>query len=147
MAGCVEVSETKIRLSKANIRRLYDSGDSGGPLMIKLDDAYLQIGVVSFGLDCAYKSYAPDVFARLSYFSGWIESATNGEVITVDPTREVVGPNSNSTEAVEKEQRASRRRRRNLGFSIGGGVLLLLLLCCCIGSYFFIRRRDSTGRR
>jgi hypothetical protein len=48
--------------------------DSGGPLIIKGDDANsdLQVGVVSWGLGCASDSF-PGVYARVSRGYEWIQ--------------------------------------------------------------------------
>lgn len=49
------------------------SGDSGGPLMLQdVDDGYtVQIGVVSFGNDCAVKNY-PGIYTNLANYYNWI---------------------------------------------------------------------------
>lgn len=46
-------------------------GDSGGPLVCKLNETWLQIGIVSWGRGCAQPLY-PGVFANVSYFLNWI---------------------------------------------------------------------------
>lgn len=49
-------------------------GDSGGPLVLLGGRAplrYHQIGIVSFGMDCAMKGY-PGVYARVTSYLGWI---------------------------------------------------------------------------
>ncbi|XP_021928759.1 brachyurin-like [Zootermopsis nevadensis] len=50
------------------------SGDSGGPLVIEIDDAYTQIGVVSFGAAAGCELGYPDGFARVTSFLDWIET-------------------------------------------------------------------------
>jgi len=52
-------------------------GDSGGPLLVEGSNGYTQLGIVSFGQDCAL-SYG--VYTRLSEFDGWISGITG-----VDP--------------------------------------------------------------
>ena len=48
-------------------------GDSGGPLQCQNKDGkWYQVGVVSWGLPCAYAN-VPDVFTRVAYFHEWIE--------------------------------------------------------------------------
>jgi len=49
------------------------SGDSGGPLMLQdYEDGHIvQIGIVSFGNDCALKNF-PGVYTRLSKYYHWI---------------------------------------------------------------------------
>ncbi|KAF6198856.1 hypothetical protein GE061_006879 [Apolygus lucorum] len=49
-------------------------GDSGGPLQLPLSNPYCmysQIGVTSFGIECA--SNYPGVFTRVSHYVPWIE--------------------------------------------------------------------------
>jgi hypothetical protein len=51
-------------------------GDSGGPLVTKaLDGEYRQIGVVSFGRQCALKD-TPGVYSRVSAFQDWLQTNT-----------------------------------------------------------------------
>ncbi|XP_055968292.1 serine protease 38 [Sorex fumeus] len=47
-------------------------GDSGGPFVCKIDNSWVQIGVVSWGRTCANPTY-PAVFARVTHFSDWIK--------------------------------------------------------------------------
>ena len=48
-------------------------GDSGGPLaVLGQDGSYSQIGIVSWGRDCASPGY-PGVYTRLTSLLGWIE--------------------------------------------------------------------------
>lgn len=46
-------------------------GDSGGPMMIASQDAYQQIGVVSFGYGCAQAGY-PGVYTYVPNYINWI---------------------------------------------------------------------------
>ncbi|XP_054440029.1 serine protease 38 [Pteronotus mesoamericanus] len=46
-------------------------GDSGGPLVCELNRVWVQIGIVSWGRGCLFPVY-PAVYARVSYFSTWI---------------------------------------------------------------------------
>ncbi|XP_050931475.1 tryptase [Lates calcarifer] len=46
-------------------------GDSGGPLVTKLDDSWVQSGVVSFGEGCAVPNI-PGVYTRVSKYEEWI---------------------------------------------------------------------------
>ncbi|NP_001291304.1 serine protease 38 precursor [Rattus norvegicus] len=46
-------------------------GDSGSPLVCKVNQTWLQIGIVSWGRGCAQPLY-PGVFANVSYFLNWI---------------------------------------------------------------------------
>lgn len=49
------------------------NGDSGGPLVLESNNA--QVGIVSFGFPCAFGF--PDVYARVSSYISWINSATS----------------------------------------------------------------------
>ncbi|KAF6776365.1 hypothetical protein AHF37_09373 [Paragonimus kellicotti] len=55
-------------------------GDSGGPLMCQdeTDKRWYQIGVVSFGKECAAKE-APGIYSRVSKGLPWITSVINSE--------------------------------------------------------------------
>ncbi|TRY59601.1 hypothetical protein DNTS_003884, partial [Danionella cerebrum] len=46
-------------------------GDSGGPMVIKQGSAWVQAGVVSFGLGCAEPNI-PGVYTRVSQYQTWI---------------------------------------------------------------------------
>lgn len=48
-------------------------GDSGGPLMIKYDDRYIQLGIISRGSGCA-RPFMFGVYTRVASFYTWIES-------------------------------------------------------------------------
>jgi len=49
-------------------------GDSGGPLIVKLDQHYVQVGVVSIGpQQCANDKDPNGVYSQVSHFLKWIE--------------------------------------------------------------------------
>ena len=46
-------------------------GDSGGPMVIRKDDSWQLIGLVSWGYGCALPGY-PGVYTRISKFTDWL---------------------------------------------------------------------------
>jgi len=50
-------------------------GDSGGPLLSKIDDQWCVIGVVSTGIGCA-RPLLPGLYSRVSSYVDWIEKYT-----------------------------------------------------------------------
>ncbi|XP_023483351.2 putative serine protease 47 [Equus przewalskii] len=46
-------------------------GDSGGPLVCDLPDAWVLVGLASWGLDCWHPVY-PSVFTSVAHFASWI---------------------------------------------------------------------------
>jgi len=54
-------------------------GDSGGPLVYDKNDRLTQIGVVSWGLECASVN-KPGVFAKVENFLGWIHEKTSNTI-------------------------------------------------------------------
>ncbi len=64
-------------------------GDSGGPLFIQRDNAFVQAGVVSFGERCGLAD-VPGVYARVSSYHDWItayigDTPPDGDPDPVDP--------------------------------------------------------------
>ncbi|XP_051023892.1 serine protease 38 [Acomys russatus] len=60
-------------------------GDSGSPLVCKLNQSWLQIGIVSWGRGCAQPLY-PGVFANVSYFLSWIRYNVENTPIPLQPS-------------------------------------------------------------
>lgn len=50
------------------------SGDSGGPMVGRINRRLTQIGVVSWGNRCGAKGY-PGIYAQVSYFRDWIDDS------------------------------------------------------------------------
>lgn len=48
-------------------------GDSGGPLLSKINGHYVVVGVVSTGIGCA-RPLLPGLYSRVSSYIGWLES-------------------------------------------------------------------------
>jgi len=50
-------------------------GDSGGPLFLQHSEteAYYQVGIVSFGIDCALEDH-PGIYTDIAYYFGWIQN-------------------------------------------------------------------------
>ncbi|KAL7860575.1 hypothetical protein AOLI_G00169240 [Acnodon oligacanthus] len=51
-------------------------GDSGGPMVIKQDSGWTQVGIVSFGYNCAEPNF-PGVYTRVSQYQNWINAYTS----------------------------------------------------------------------
>ncbi|XP_055449935.1 serine protease 38 [Psammomys obesus] len=60
-------------------------GDSGSPLVCKLNETWLQIGIVSWGRGCAQPLY-PGVFANITYFLNWIHYNLENTPIPPQPS-------------------------------------------------------------
>jgi len=49
------------------------NGDSGGPLMCKLDNQWVQVGITSWTKPCAHLNY-PSVYTRVGEYVDWIKT-------------------------------------------------------------------------
>jgi secreted trypsin-like serine protease len=47
-------------------------GDSGGPLMLPIENQYYLMGIVSYGPKICGEPGHPGVYTRVSYFVDWI---------------------------------------------------------------------------
>ncbi|XP_069328138.1 serine protease 44-like [Eulemur rufifrons] len=48
-------------------------GDSGGPLVCELNDTWIQVGIVSWGIGCSLKGI-PAVYTEVSFYKDWVIS-------------------------------------------------------------------------
>ncbi|XP_075210149.1 venom protease-like [Lycorma delicatula] len=54
-------------------------GDSGGPMVVYEDRGFVQIGIVSWGIECALK-YHPGIYTRLPHYLDWVYNNTQDAV-------------------------------------------------------------------
>ena len=57
--------------------------DSGGPLVTRFNNSDVQVGIVSFGRECASATH-PGVYTRVAYFQSFIDT-TLGTAVTALP--------------------------------------------------------------
>ncbi|XP_064336562.1 uncharacterized protein LOC116151603 isoform X1 [Camelus dromedarius] len=70
---CVLGTSRQKKPSAATLLEALNSvGDSGGPLVCNLTDAWVLVGLASWGLDCRHPIY-PSVFTNVSYFIDWMD--------------------------------------------------------------------------
>ncbi|XP_037774309.1 serine-rich adhesin for platelets-like isoform X2 [Penaeus monodon] len=73
------------------------SGDSGGPLFTQLcDGRWAQLGIVSYGFECARPS-KPGVYTKVSAYFDWIETNSGGPTISVAISTTTAPPSVVST--------------------------------------------------
>jgi secreted trypsin-like serine protease len=60
------------------------SGDSGGPLQVKYNGTWYQVGITSYGggstAAVLNQHDYPGVYMRVSSYCSWIDTTTNGDV-------------------------------------------------------------------
>jgi V8-like Glu-specific endopeptidase len=66
-------SKSQICAGDMNGKRDSCKGDSGGPLMYKLNDRWYAYGLVSYGFGCARKAM-PAIYTNISYYYDWIKT-------------------------------------------------------------------------
>lgn len=75
----------------------FPQGDSGGPMVSKVDSNWVQLGIVSFGIECGLLML-PGVYTRVSMYNTWISNITRGSTPGfVDFLSSGVDPNANFT--------------------------------------------------
>ncbi|HEX2449060.1 MAG TPA: trypsin-like serine protease [Methyloceanibacter sp.] len=77
--GPTSTIDVKRNICAAGKGRRADScqGDSGGPLVAKVQDKFVQVGVVSWGHSCADGVF-PGVYTKVSSYTDWINETMNG---------------------------------------------------------------------
>ncbi|XP_023345598.1 transmembrane protease serine 9 isoform X2 [Eurytemora carolleeae] len=68
-------------------------GDSGGPLFLRENGIYIQIGISSWGTECANSKY-PAVFINVHSFSSWIENIVTNDTTTISGSTTLVTSSS-----------------------------------------------------
>jgi trypsin len=91
-------------------------GDSGGPLVIAAQDEAapaneppLQVGIVSWGRDCATPGY-PQVYTRVSHYFDWITSTACEAVGELCPSAKS-GTSSKALKSKASKSKASKSQR------------------------------------
>ncbi len=59
-------------------------GDSGGPMLIGVDGAQVQVGIVSFGNGCALPNFY-GVYTNVSSYRAWISNFVDVDFVPADP--------------------------------------------------------------
>jgi serine protease len=54
-------------------------GDSGGPIFAKINNAKIQVGLVSWGIGCA-RANAPGVYTKIANYGEWLKTTSGGAV-------------------------------------------------------------------
>ncbi|XP_031340982.1 trypsin alpha-like [Photinus pyralis] len=111
-------------------------GDSGGPLTCN----GVLMGIVSFGVGCAHKTY-PEVFTNVAYYIDWIDS-TIRKVDTTTSTsvaKPIVTTPSvidmNTTAAPPKHRDSTTGSGNSASLPVISSNMSLLLLSLCMFSY------------
>ncbi|XP_066206435.1 serine protease 44-like [Saccopteryx leptura] len=79
---CNEIMKKKLEIKSNVVRKGHvcgynaqgkDSckGDSGGPLVCELNDTWVQVGIVSWGIGCGRKGY-PGIYTEVSFYKDWV---------------------------------------------------------------------------
>ena len=55
-------------------------GDSGGPMVSRVNGFFYIVGVMSWGKDCEEEAFYPGVFTRVALFEEWISPIFSGQL-------------------------------------------------------------------
>jgi secreted trypsin-like serine protease len=87
-------------------------GDSGGPLLVLDGDGWKQVGITSWGFECA-SDRSPDAYTRVSGYADWVDSVLD----VAGHARDVLG---HSLQAIRRlRERESTVTRKALRRTIG----------------------------
>lgn len=75
IVGSHFAENTKAMFCAYNVNTDACQGDSGGPMIIQDGTKITQIGIISWGIECALKDH-PGVYTRLTYYLDWIHKNT-----------------------------------------------------------------------
>uniref|UniRef100_F6VXB0 Serine protease 38 n=1 Tax=Monodelphis domestica TaxID=13616 RepID=F6VXB0_MONDO len=75
------IQEDMICATDMKVKKSPCQGDSGGPLVCKINNTWIQIGVVTWGRGCK-PPILPSVFSRVPFFSPWISDIIKTRTIS-----------------------------------------------------------------
>ena len=119
------------------------TGDSGGPLMAEQEGEFRQVGIVSFGNQCALPGF-PGVYTRVARFNTWITDILANGFDPTDTGTTIDGSSTSIPDTIDPTQvlPPSGSGVADAGSS-GGGSLGWMLLPIIL---FSCRRNSSTKK-